>query len=325
MWIETFDKPLHMYNEESYSSVWMMFMNNTINMINFVEKSYGFVNIGIIFLLSINQKKIHRTTRLVSCAYFFVYVMYFILADMNETLMKRDVNCYLYGQYIINLVLYIYYTKLYGWNIRVLFTFIVSFFTFNPICVQTFGLSLYAHEEEVKKDLKQMSNEYWHVEYFIYSMKLYNGSSFLSSRHYDFFLDKYESSQDHSLVKLLCISLGYMTLMSIIKPNGFDYNQIIGFTWLISRYLIPDHDASNIVIVLFCLYNFIIKYFGNRSLSILFILVSIQLYWNEKPNYEYCQTKLDYLLHFVWILPFEVNSLMYQLNKNNRPFEMCTS
>ena len=321
---EPFNTTLFIHYKDPYSSIWMNIMNETSNMIYYFEENYGFVNIGIIFLLSMNQKKIYNTSRLVAIAYFFVSIMSLIVSDMNKTLMNRDISCYLNSQYIINLVLYMHYTDIYGWNTAAFFSFLISLFTFS-LCIQTFGLSLYAHEEEDKKNIKQISNVYWYVEFVIFCMKFYNGSSFISSKQYSFLLEQYETTQDHSFLKLLCISLGYITILSKIKPNGFDYNQIIGFTWLFSRYLIPDHDVCNILIGLFCLFNFIVKRCGNNSspyFAILFIIVSIKIQWNEQSTYNYCQGIQDYMLHSLWIMPFEINSL---LNINNIPSEMYIS
>ena len=317
MLVEPFNTTLFIHYKEPYSYFWMNIMNEFNNMIYYLEENYGFVNIGIIFLLSMRQKNIYNTTHFVTIAYFFVSAIRLLFIDMNETIMIRDINCYLYGQYFINQLLYIHYTELYGWNINSYFTNIMSFFTYFPISLQTFGLTFYEHEEHIKKDLTYKSNIYWYVEYLFFLNKLYKGTSFISTKKYSFLLEQYETSQEHSLLKLLCISLGYMTGLSIIKSNGFQYNQIIGFTWLCSRYLVPDQDVCNILIGLFCLYNFIIKRCGNNSFlyfGILFILVTIQLHWNDMPQYDYCQTIQDYVLHSLWIMPFEINSLINQLN-----------
>lgn len=133
---------------------------------------------------------------------------------------------------------------------------------------------------------------------------------------------QYHTNKFNQIVHLATSSYGIMGLIQILyKYLKISYINLWCFSFLYTRYLIPDIDCENLTVLLFGFYFLILKKYPNKFkhpikmiiYSILFQELS-HIVFKEK-TYMSCYSNdkninETFFKHIIWLIPFEIRTLI---------------
>ena len=309
-----------------YSYTWSCFINGVTFAIGYTEKHVGFMNLGILLLLLYSQKRLYSCVQMVAVAYTFVYHTQYLNNDLTPSLLHRDIRVYQYATTTMYTILYIYLYRQYGWNRTPFLLFMIGCAGLAPPYCFQMGIAKFQHRVRTKQNIKNHLILYGGIFTVGSVLQHYGPDSLLSASTYFSSFEAFSNYHQHvgnQWIHLLCTSISYTSMMGALSPRGYNPYAVLGYSWLYSRYIIPDNDVANLFIGLFCLYNLFLNKYGKyiSSYSFVALLFSSMLgqdlshwYFDEHTflsSYQYKDNWIEYFTtHSLWLLPFEIRGLL---------------